>query len=146
MKTTISIVSILAMAAVIGAIVIGNMSFDGTVTESPYETGLMWDEIQKERVASGLTIRLNKRQFKKGRNIILFQIEKTKPANIDSITIKRSRPSTDDFDKEVPVTLISDEKYQAGLDFPLVGSWDLIATVKVNGKDILFSNRIHVRE
>jgi nitrogen fixation protein FixH len=43
------IVSVLALAATIGALVIGMKSFEGLVVEKPYETGLAWDEIQKQK-------------------------------------------------------------------------------------------------
>ena len=43
------IVSVLALAATIGAIVIGMKSFEGLVVEKPYETGLAWDEIKKKK-------------------------------------------------------------------------------------------------
>ena len=44
------IVSVLALAATIGALVIGMKSFEGLVVEKPYETGLAWDEIQKQKM------------------------------------------------------------------------------------------------
>jgi len=146
MKLTIFIVSLLAMSAVVGAIVIGNMSFDGVVTEDPFETGLIWDEIQKNKAESGITIRLKTNQYEKGTNRIEFQIEKSRPIDIDLITIVRSRPSTTDLDKQVTVTTLSENNYQAEMDFPLVGNWDLIAKIDAGGKQILFSNRIYVRE
>jgi len=43
------IVSVLALAATISALVIGMKSFEGLVVEKPYETGLAWDEIQKQK-------------------------------------------------------------------------------------------------
>jgi nitrogen fixation protein FixH len=43
------IVSILALAATLGAIFVGIRTFDGLVVEKPYETGLAWDEIQRQK-------------------------------------------------------------------------------------------------
>ncbi len=146
MKFTILVVSVLALSAVVGAIVVGNMSFEGIVVDDPYETGLIWDEIQNDRISSGITIRLNTVHFKKGKNRVRFQIEKSKPVEIESIIIKRSRPSTVTLDKQVAVSSLSNDEYQAEVDLPLVGNWDLIAQVNINGKRILFSNRIYAQE
>jgi nitrogen fixation protein FixH len=43
------IVSVLALAATISALIIGVKSFEGLVVEKPYETGLAWDEMQKQK-------------------------------------------------------------------------------------------------
>ncbi|MBI5741682.1 MAG: FixH family protein [Nitrospirae bacterium] len=53
MKTLIITVSIFALSAVVGAIVVGVNVFDGVVVEKPYETGLEWDRIQNEQADSG---------------------------------------------------------------------------------------------
>ncbi|RJQ15309.1 MAG: hypothetical protein C4560_10705 [Nitrospiraceae bacterium] len=53
MKTLIVIVTIIALSAVVGAIVVGVRVFDGVVVENPYETGLEWDRIQNEKADSG---------------------------------------------------------------------------------------------
>ena len=145
MKLTILIVAVIGFGAVAGAIVVGSMSFDGLVTEDPYETGLVWDETQKNKAESGIKIKLRSNQFKKGVNQIQFQIEKSKPIVIDSVTILRSRPSTDKMDKQVSAVVLSDSSYQAELDFPLVGNWDLIARITTGGKRILFTNRVYVQ-
>lgn len=145
MKLTIIIIAMIGFGAVAGAIVVGKMSFDGTVNKDPYETGLIWDEIQKSRVESGITIRLVSNQFKMGTNRVLLTIEKSKPVNIDSITLIRSRPSTVELDKETGVTRLTDNGYQAELDFPEIGIWDLITRIQTGGKQIQFSNRITVR-
>ena len=146
MKLTIIIVAIIGFGAVAGAIIVGTRSFDGVVTKDPYETGLIWDEIQKTRVDSGITIRLTANQFKMGTQLVQFTIEKSRPVNIDSITLIRSRPSTVDLDKETGVDRLADNRYQAEVDFPLIGNWDLIANVHTGGKQIQYSNRITVRQ
>ena len=91
-------------------------------------------------------LHLKTNQFKTGTNRIQFKIEKSRPINIDFITILRSRPSTVELDKEASVTQVADNNYQAEINFPQIGSWDLIAKVNTGGKEILFSNRISVHE
>jgi nitrogen fixation protein FixH len=146
MKFTILIVSVLALSAVVGAIVVGNMSFEGIVVDDPYETGLIWDEIQNDRESSGIVIRLQSSHFNKGKNRIRLLLEKSKPVDIDSIVLKISRPTTVALDRQVAISSLSGNEYQADVDLPLIGNWDLIVQVTINGKRILFSNRIYAQE
>lgn len=54
MKILIIIVGIIGFSAVIGAVIFGMKTFDGLVVDKPYETGLLWDKMQKSRnLASG---------------------------------------------------------------------------------------------
>ena len=47
MKLIIYISVIAAFLAVAGAVFVGIQTFDGTVTDQPYEKGLAWDEREK---------------------------------------------------------------------------------------------------
>jgi hypothetical protein len=53
MRTAIILICILALAATLGAIVVGIRTVDGLVVEKPYETGLAWDEIQRQKAKPG---------------------------------------------------------------------------------------------
>ncbi len=53
MRTAIILICVLALAATLGAIVVGMQTFDGLVVEKPYETGLAWDEIQRQKSKPG---------------------------------------------------------------------------------------------
>lgn len=53
MRIAIILICILALAATLGAIVVGMRTFDGLVVEKPYETGLAWDEIQRKKTNPG---------------------------------------------------------------------------------------------
>ncbi len=55
MKTLIVAIVLIGLSSVAASIIVGSRMFDGTVTEKPYETGLMWDQIQRKSEASGLS-------------------------------------------------------------------------------------------
>lgn len=48
MKVLIAAIAITGLSFVAGSIIVGSMVFQGTVNEKPYETGLLWDKVQKE--------------------------------------------------------------------------------------------------
>jgi len=51
MKFLIVSIMIIALSFIAGSIIVGSLMFENTVVKNPYETGLLWDKIQKE--ASG---------------------------------------------------------------------------------------------
>jgi len=53
MRTAIILICILALAATLGTVVVGMRTFDGLVVDKPYETGLAWDEIQRQKAMPG---------------------------------------------------------------------------------------------
>ena len=59
MKTLIITVTIIALASVAGSIIVGIKTKDSLVVENPYETGLKWDELQREKAGSGWQIRFD---------------------------------------------------------------------------------------
>ena len=145
MKKLIALVSILAMSAVIGAIVIGSMIFDGVVVEDPYETGLVWDQIQKDRENSGIEIKFESLEFAKGLQTINFKLVNNHHANIESVNIKRARPSTALLDQIIPTNHLKNGNYTSQVDFLDVGHWDLVVQVKIEGKTIEFPNPVFVQ-
>src|SRR4030066_2294165 len=113
MKSLISIVVIVGLIAVAGAVVVGVKSFDGTVTAKPYEEGLAWDEALKERAELGWSVKLKTGILKTGKNDLQFTLldKKGSPLDLSSaVSLNISRPSTDAYDRKVDV-----EKLGAGL-------------------------------
>ena len=105
MKTLISSVVIVGLSAVIGAVVIGIKSFDGTVTVKPYEEGLAWDEAHK--------VKLNSDILKMGENNLQFTLLDKHGASLDlssAVSLNISRPSTDAYDKTVDVQKLGGRK------------------------------------
>lgn len=147
MKTLISIVVIVGLAAVIGAVVVGMKSFDGTVTAKPYEEGLAWDEAHKDRSELGWSIKLDNAVFKTGDNDLRFALldKHGSPLNLSSaISLNISRPSTDAYDRRVDVEKLGEGLYRASVNFPLYGQWDIKIYLINNDKKIEFKERVFV--
>ena len=136
MRTTIIIVCILAFTATIGTIIVGTSSFEGIVVEKPYEAGLAWDEMNKRKTQLGWTVTLGKTPLRTGRNelqVAVFDRNNTRLADADVI-VTLSRPSTRAYDKQYQTVRQADGSYQAAVDIPLYGNWDVLIDV-VSNKD-----------
>lgn len=147
MKTLISIVIIVGLAAVIGAVVIGIKSFDGTVTAKPYEEGLAWDEAHKERAELGWSVKLDNAVLKMGDNDLRFTLlnKQGEPLDLSSaVFLALSRPSTDAYDKTVDVQKLGGGLYRALVNFPLYGQWDIKIYLNKNDKKIELKKRVFV--
>jgi nitrogen fixation protein FixH len=146
-KTLISIVVIAGLMAVIGAVVVGIKSFDGTVTAKPYEEGLAWDEALKERAELGWSVKLNTGIFKMGENDLQFTLLDKQGAPLalsSAVSLTISRPSTDAYDRPFDVKKIEGGLYSAPANFPLYGYWDIKIDLLRNDKKIEFKNRVFV--
>ena len=122
---TIVMVCFFALAATIGTIVIGQGTFEGIVTEKPYETGLAWDEAERNRAELGWKVTLQTTEFKTGKSNLVIQIQDSKGKQLEhaAVNVTISRPSTDRYDKTYPVTVLPDGKYTTWIDLPVYGRW-----------------------
>ncbi len=128
MRLTIALVVLAGIAAVAGAILVGTRSFEGLVTEKPYEEGLAYDRLRHEQEAAGLTVKIRNSSFSTGANILLFSIanRKEEPVSGLGVAVTVKRPATAAFDRR---SAASEEDgtgtYRAQIDLPLQGLWDL---------------------
>jgi nitrogen fixation protein FixH len=127
MRTLIILVSILAVAATIGTVVVGRYSFEGIVVDKPYETGLAWDAIQQNRENLAWTTSLRQAHFKTGRNDLNVAIlgKVGLPLANALVLVTVSRPSTGAFDRTFQTLRQADGSYRGTIDLPLYGNWDL---------------------
>jgi len=149
MKILISIVVIVGLIAVAGAVVVGVRSFDGTVTTKPYEEGLVWDETRKERAERGWSVKLNTGIFKVGENDLQFTLLDKQGALLDlhaAVSLNLSRPSTYAYDRAFDVKKIEGGLYRASVNFPLYGYWDIKIDLIKNDKKIEFKERVFVEK
>src|SRR5512147_1628402 len=88
-------VCILALAATIGTIVVGTRSFEGIVVDKPYETGLAWDETERQKAKLGWKIALVGARFRTGENeLIIDAFDKNgRPLTNAAVSATVSRPS-----------------------------------------------------
>jgi nitrogen fixation protein FixH len=148
MKSLIIIVTVIALSAVIGSLIVGKKVFDGTVEEKPYEQGLLWDKIRSSKYESGWSAVVNNRKFNKGENEVSISVfdKYGKPLSDASVSILVSRPSTTAYDINYETLRRSDKSYAAKVDFPLFGYWDLKIKVAKKGESVIFEERIFAKE
>lgn len=147
MKKLLVMVSIIGIAAVIGAIVVGTSTFDGTVVETPYEKGLAWDVEQNERISSGWTVGILPLSPRVGMNdlhvTVTDETEKPLPGKVVLIV---SRPSSKAYDREYRTGRNEKGSYDATIELPLYGYWDLDIRVTAAGKTISFRRTLFAEQ
>lgn len=148
MKTLITIVVIIGVAAVAGSIFVGVKSFDGIVTEHPYEKGLRWDDVRHKKLASGWDIEIWNNDLQTGENdIVILVIDKEgNPVAGSSISVMISRPSTGTYNEYFDTVSIKEGVFKVHVNFPLYGYWDLMTNVTKGGDSLLFEKRIFVEK
>jgi nitrogen fixation protein FixH len=137
-----------ALMAVFGAVYTGMQSFDGTVTESPYEDGLQWDNLRKRKAELGWTLDIKGDKLFVGRNEVVISLtdKDKRPLAGSSISFMISRPSTSAYDKRFEPVKIEEGVFKAGVDFPLYGYWDLHINVTKGPDSILFKERVFIEK
>jgi nitrogen fixation protein FixH len=148
MKTLIAIVIIIGLTAVAGAIFIGVKSFDGIVTEHPYEKGLLWDETERKRSKLGWRVEILNREFITGdNNVVISVLDKNNmPLTLTNAALHVSRPATATSNKNFDIILIRDGMFSARLNFPQFGYWDIGINISSGGESLLFEKRVFVKK
>jgi nitrogen fixation protein FixH len=144
MRNFMILISILVVAITVGTIIAGIRSFDGIVVEKPYEEGLEWDRIQKQKKRLGWTVNVRKDGFRVGRNeLSLVVADKAgKPLPDARVSVKVTRPSTASYDRSYRTTLLPGGAYGASIDLPLQGHWSMIITIQQNSQETVFRRDI----
>jgi nitrogen fixation protein FixH len=148
MKSIIIFSVIAALMAVFGAVFIGIQSFDGTVTDSPYEDGLVWDELQKKRAVLGWQVAIKEDSLFVGKNEAFFFLtdKDGNPLSGSSITLMISRPSTSIYDMRFESVKVEEGVFKAAAEFPLYGYWDIHINVTKGPDSILFKERVFIEK
>ena len=148
MKTLIIAVTIIALSAVVGSVIVGKKVFDGTVEEKPYEQGLLWDKIRNNKYGSGWSAVINNRKIKTGDAEVSISVfnKYGKPLSDASVSLVVRRPSTTAYDRNYETVRHSDNSYAAKVYFPLFGYWDLKIKVAKKGESVIFEERIFAEE
>ncbi|MHB8882554.1 MAG: FixH family protein [Thermodesulfovibrionales bacterium] len=146
MKITLMAVTALVLAAVAGTIIIGSRSFDGLVTEKPYEAGLAWDRTRQEKESSGWDIALADGRLRQGDNRLAVTVtDRSRQLLRDAaVGIKVSRPNTIKLDRTYTAGEEAPGLYSVPVTFPGHGLWDLKITVSKDQKSVSFDKRIYI--
>jgi len=142
-KKLLVLVNLIGMAAVIGAIVVGKYTFDGTVVDNPYEQGLLWDNEQKARESSGWNIDIQPPSPTVGRNELHIHVrDRTGKSLAAEVMLTVCRPSSKRYDRQYTALLTEKGSYAVQVDLPLYGYWDLDIGVTAENKTVLFHRTV----
>lgn len=148
MKTLLAAVSVIGVLAVVTAIFVGMGTFEGTVTENPYEKGLKWDAERRERQRLGWSVDLAPGGFVVGRNDITLRVTDRDgtPLDASAVVLTVSRPSTTDHDATFRCTRARRGVFVAAVDLPLQGYWDLDVAVHRGGDIVSLRRAVYARQ
>lgn len=148
MKKLIVFVTVAALAAVIGAIVVGTRTFEGIVTDRPYETGIAWDKTRHDKIESGWNVVIANHDFQVGDAELKIRAtgRKGAPLTSASVAVVVSRPHTTAHDRTYKTRETGPGIFSAAVTFPTYGYWDIKITVSAGEKDVSFDERIFVRK
>src|SRR5512143_2025915 len=141
-------VCILALAATIGTIIVGTRSFEGIVVDKPYETGLAWDEAERQRAKLGWKVAVEGTRFRTGENELTIDAADKNGQRLANaaVTVMVSRPSTRDFDKTYAAVRQQNGRYRASVAFPLYGAWDITIDVSRDGERGVYRNAVYAEQ
>jgi nitrogen fixation protein FixH len=114
----IVMLGVVVLAATIGTLVVGNSQFDGLVTERPYETGLAWDEMQRQQLRLGWQVSFEKTTVKKGKNDLYLTVMGKDGKLLDSATILLtiSRPASVKYDHTYEAEPLHNGRFHAAVE------------------------------
>jgi nitrogen fixation protein FixH len=144
MKTVLGIVSLIGTAAVIGAVVVGIRTFDGTVVDKPYERGLSYDAVHHEKEVSGWNAEILNRDLTIGVNDILLSVvdRNDRPVTDVEVSVVISRPSSASYDKTYKTVATEKGQFRLTADLPLYGYWDAKVQVTDKSRSITFERTL----
>ncbi len=144
MKSLIAVITVIALSAVITAIVVGSRSFEGIVTEKPYEKGLSWDRTQAVKKSLGWDVGVRENGFTVGKNALTLAIldKRGRPLEGASVSVTVSRPSTTAYDRTYKSERLGDGSHRVIVDLPLYGYWDLKIRVVKEHDDVTYTKNI----
>jgi nitrogen fixation protein FixH len=148
MKTLITIAVIAAIAAVAGSVVVGMKSFDGTVTEHPYEAGLVWDDILRKEAELGWAVDISKGPYFTGHSEIIIDVQDNdgSPLQNAALLVMAGRVETSAYDQYSDTVKIREGLYRVKVTFPIYGYWVITIEVTQGDNTLSFKKRIFVEK
>lgn len=148
MKLLIIISVLTALLAVAGSIIVGVRNFDGVVTDDPYEKGLQWDKLQREKTTAGWKVDIQEREYVTGDNKLLISIlnKDGAPLAASNVSVSISRPSSSAYDRNYRTEKLYDGLYRTVITFPLFGLWHITTDVLSGDLHLSFVNKVYVKK
>lgn len=149
MKLFVIAVVLIGLGIVAATIIVGQQYFEGVVVENPYDQGLLWDKVQKERIASGWAVAVkNEDSLRPGDTEAVIEVKdgQGRPLGNASVSVRLSRPSTTEYDRRYETLRLADGLYSARVTIPLYGYWDFEVTVRQGERSVPFLQRVYVKK
>ena len=148
MKFLLILVSLIGLGAVIGAVVVGTRTFDGTVVDKPYEQGLSYDAVHHEKEASGWNVQILNKELTSGSNDILLSVtdRNGRPVTDTGVTVVLGRPSSSSYDRTYNAASTGEGTFKIAADLPLYGYWNAKIQITAQGKSIIFEKTIFAEQ
>lgn len=148
MKAILVFVTLVGLVAVVGAVVVGSLVFDGTVVDHPYERGIAWDDDRARHEASGITTVLATASFREGENDLVLRAwdRSGTPLEDERLSLRIGRTSTGAHDRTYTASRREDGTYGASVELPLKGRWAVTVLVERGETPLEFRHDITVVE
>jgi nitrogen fixation protein FixH len=148
MKLLLILISIIGLGAVVGAVVVGTRSFDGTVADKPYEQGLAYDAAYHAKVESGWNVEIMKQEFITGSNDIMISVtdRNNKPVTDAEISVSISRPSSSAYDRTYKAVAAEKGMFRIAAELPLYGYWTAKIQVAKENRSVIFEKTLFAEQ
>jgi len=148
MRFLIITICLIAVGATVATIVVGSRSFEGIVAEHPYENGLAWDQVHREKTRLGWSVSVLGLPYKTGKNEMEFSVldKNGRPLSGAVVNVALSRPATSALDRVYPARCGQDGHYRVSVDLPQFGYWDVRIEVKQQNEHCSFSEKIYAEQ
>lgn len=133
---------------VLSPVFIGVMTFDGLAVDKPYERGIRYDEIQRRKSRLGLSIALQREALKVGPCVfhVSLKDKNGNPVSPTGLNFRITRPSTRQYDRSFTGRKTGPGEFDAPVEFPLFGLWDVEFDVDDGQGTLPFQERVFVNE
>ncbi len=146
MKLLLFSLTAMVLAVVAATIMVGMRTFDGLVTENPYEKGLAWDRERRARASLGWQVEIQNARLTVGRNALDVSVRDGQGRDrTDALSgLMVSRPATVRFDRDYPVSTGVQGGQALDVEFPQRGLWDLTFLLRTDAGEHEVKKRVYV--
>ena len=132
---TILVSAFLVVSAANGLMIWSALSsWSGLVSDSAYQEGLGFDRVLAESRAEAALGWKATIAYDRGRIAVQLSDAKGQPLAGMALSAVLLRPTREGFDRAAPLEEVAPGRYEAAIDLPLPGQWDVRVTVKSAGR------------
>ncbi|MGI9492103.1 MAG: FixH family protein [Geminicoccaceae bacterium] len=125
-------------------------TFNGLETENAYKKGLAYNQrlaaaAEQERLGWQASLAVTPGGDNRVTLSLDLQDRLANPINAAAVKVTLIRPVQEGFDQTTALVERGDGRYDATIDLPLAGQWDVRLTADVRGETFRLGKRIHVK-